>query len=170
MKHGCTGCNCPMPQGPKPGQGGAPHTPTTLFPPKTIKGLDHFIVFLLNNVVRKNFIEPYEEGLPCVGEHAQPHLNPTIPPAVHPPNPPSTAACAILCNLVALISPHDHWDARSRLRSESNLPPSSFTEGSGRGAAASSRGAAARDASLCLLPLGRTSCELELILPKWLWL
>ena len=27
VKHGCTGCNCPMPQGPKPGQGGAPHTP-----------------------------------------------------------------------------------------------------------------------------------------------
>ena len=52
VKHGCTGCNCPMPQGPKPGQGGAPHTPTTLFPPKT------------------------EEGRPCVGEHAQPHLNP----------------------------------------------------------------------------------------------
>ena len=49
VKHGCTGCNCPMPQGPKPGQGGAPHTPTTLFPHKT------------------------EEGLPCVGEHAQPH-------------------------------------------------------------------------------------------------
>ena len=30
--------NYPMPQGPKPGQGGAPHTPTTLFPLKTIKG------------------------------------------------------------------------------------------------------------------------------------
>ena len=38
VNHGCTGCNCPMPQGPKPGQGGAPHTPTTLFPLKTIKG------------------------------------------------------------------------------------------------------------------------------------